>query len=131
MLEAVKHFPKPQEQLKFPPYLNYKETTLEDDGLEGEFSLTRSLRESNGVYEPTLNKEWFPHTRHPEDLYKAYDNQWERLSSATQFAVTNDLHFLAIPPGLSREGFHSYVGTMLFQQPLVRNVSRTLRQLVD
>jgi hypothetical protein len=119
MLEAVQHLPKPPSQPDYP-----LESSSQEDGLSGddEDSKPRELRENGVVYGQTPGQEWFPQTRHPEDLYKAYANQWERLTSATQIAAVYDLWFLAIPPGLDSNGFLSYVGAMLLQQPVVQAI---------
>ena len=120
MREAVQHLPKPPAQPTSPLELSSQNGVPADD----EDAKARELRENGVVYGQAPDQEWFPQTRHPEDLYKAYVNQWERPSSATQNAAAYDLRFLTIPPGLSANGFHSYVGAMLLQQPVVQAIDQ-------
>lgn len=68
------------------------------------------------------NPYWLPSLRNPEELFLAYSDNLDRLSSASQEAATNDLAALVVTPGLPREAFEAYVGALLLQQPAIRKV---------
>jgi hypothetical protein len=116
MLTAVECLPKPPQ---LPDQLENLDDVLVDSLAT---SPNRQLRESGTVYQQPQQQEWFPQTRHPEDLYKAYTDQWDRLTSSTQVTAAYDLQFLAVPPGLSAEGFRHCIGAMLLQQPVVQQI---------
>jgi len=65
---------------------------------------------------------WLPSLRHPETLYVAYQGGSEKLSRAARVAAASDLSALAIPPALSGEAFGAYVGALLLQHPVVRQL---------
>lgn len=74
---------------------------------------------------PTVNvNAWLPMLRHPEKLYTAYMDAWDKLGIGSREAAKSDLQFLDIPRGLAREQFEGYVGVQLLQMPIVRQVDR-------
>lgn len=72
----------------------------------------------------TINNEWLPALRHPENLIRAYMGQWEQLSQASQESAAVDLEFLQMPPGLSEEAFNACVAAILLQQPIVQAIDQ-------
>lgn len=105
MQEVVKLLPKEQ--------IN----NSKDEGVYGlaELSLSNDL---------DLNKEWFPQLRHPEDLYKAYTKQLDRLSKESQIMALNDLQVFAVPLNLNKDVFNAYVGVLLLQQPCIQAIDQ-------
>mgnify|MGYP001385457657 CR=1 FL=1 len=65
---------------------------------------------------------WLPKLRHPENLFVGYSGKWDQLSSTSATAVYSDLAALEVPLGLSKLDFERYVGAMLLQKPIVRQV---------
>lgn len=65
---------------------------------------------------------WLPTLRHPDSLYKAYLGKLSELTSTSRYAALEDLSALQIPTGLSLNLFRSYVGALLLQKPLIRQV---------
>ncbi len=65
---------------------------------------------------------WLPTLRNPEELYLAYSGQWERLTTVAKDAAAQDLRFLRVIPNLPPKAFKAYIGTLLLQHPLIRQV---------
>ena len=65
---------------------------------------------------------WLSTLRNPEDLYIAYCEQTEKLSTASKIAALTDLRSLPIIPNLSQKTFNAYVGTLLLQKPIIQKV---------
>ncbi len=67
-------------------------------------------------------KFWLPSLRNPEELFVAYSGHLNQLTTAGRVAAEADLAALAITPGLPQGVFERYVGIMLLQQPVIRQV---------
>ncbi|MGB5634315.1 MAG: phospholipase D family protein, partial [Waterburya sp.] len=65
---------------------------------------------------------WLPILRNPEDLYLAYSEQTEKLSTVSKIAALTDLRSLSIIPNLSPKVFKAYVGTLLLQKPIIQKI---------
>lgn len=65
---------------------------------------------------------WLPTLRNPEDLCLAYSGQTEKLTTASKIAALTDLRSLPIILNLSQKTFKAYVGTLLLQKPIIREV---------
>lgn len=65
---------------------------------------------------------WLPTLRNPEELYLAYSGQWQRLTTAARETATQDLKYLSVWPHLRPKAFQAYVGALLLQHPLIRQV---------
>lgn len=65
---------------------------------------------------------WLPSLRNPEALFMAYIGRWEELTTASRDAALEDLAILNVPKELSKAAFEAYVGTLLLQQPIIRQV---------
>lgn len=65
---------------------------------------------------------WLPTLRNPQDLYLAYSGQQEKLTTAARQAAIQDLYSLPVIPNLSQKSFKAYIGTLLLQQTLIRQV---------
>jgi hypothetical protein len=65
---------------------------------------------------------WLPTLRNPEDLYLAYSGQLEKLSTASKKAALLDLHTLPLTPNLPKDAFESYLGLILLEMPIIRQV---------
>ena len=63
--------------------------------------------------------QWFPVTRHPEYLYRAYLGQVSDLTSAAAEQTAVDLARIHPCPSLSSEAFHAAVQVALLQNPCV------------
>lgn len=121
VFEAIQHLPKLQEGSEQQDNQSLDLYNLEDSSAQ---LVGHELREEGVAYGHSLSQEWFPQTRHPEDLFKAYSSQWNRLSSTTRSATSYDLLFLPLPPGLDSEGFRSCVAALLLQQPIVQEIDQ-------
>jgi len=69
---------------------------------------------------------WLPATRFPENLYKAYCGEQDKLTGASRASTESDLAFLSIPPGLSNTSFNLLVGAMLLQSPIISEIDSFL-----
>ncbi|MBD2069789.1 hypothetical protein H6F93_20115 [Leptolyngbya sp. FACHB-671] len=69
---------------------------------------------------------WLPTLRNPEDLYLAYSGRSEELSTASREAALLDLGAFPMPPDLPKAAFQVYVGSLLLQKPIVRQVDLLL-----
>jgi hypothetical protein len=67
-------------------------------------------------------EQWLPSLRHPENLYTAYCGQWDRLTSTSTTAAIADLAAFELPLGLSKAEFEAYIGVLLLQKPIIRQV---------
>ena len=70
---------------------------------------------------------WLPTLRNPEDLYIAYSEQIEKLSTASKIAALTDLRSLPIILNLSQKVFQAYIGTLLLQKPIIQRVDSFVR----
>jgi hypothetical protein len=70
--------------------------------------------------------QWLPKLRQPADLYLAYTQHYDELITASRTVAASDLQSLSIPPGLSRPAFDAYVGMLLLQKPIIRQVDTFL-----
>jgi hypothetical protein len=52
--------------------------------------------------------------------------RYDELTTAAQTAAAMDLHSFIVPPGLSRMAFEAYVGILLLQKPLIRQLDQLL-----
>lgn len=107
-----------------------------DEGLYQQISNTVQLLKEESfpaiAAEPTLEHSdipadepiasWLPTLRNPEELYLAYSGQWERLTTVAKDAAAQDLRFLRVIPNLPPKAFKAYIGTLLLQHPLIRQV---------
>lgn len=76
---------------------------------------------------PALSgKIWLPSLRQPADLFLAYQQRWAELTTGARIAAASDLSFFDLPPGLSKQVFISYMGLLLLQKPLVREIDSFL-----
>lgn len=79
--------------------------------------------------EPNLPaSQWLPKLRQPADLFVAYTQRADQLTTTGRENAQSDLLALPIPPGLSRPLFEAYVGTLLLQKPIVCQVDQFLAQ---
>lgn len=69
---------------------------------------------------------WLPTLRNPEDLYLAYSGRSEKLSTVSREAALLDLGVFPMPPDLPKAAFQVYVGSLLLQKPIVRQVDLLL-----
>ncbi len=65
---------------------------------------------------------WLPTLRNPEDLYLAYSGRSEKLSTVSREAALLDLSVFPMPPDLPKAAFQVYVGSLLLQKPIIRQV---------
>lgn len=84
------------------------------------------LSEKALVVEADDRVPWHPLLREPRDLFIAYSEGVEKLTSASASAASSDLASLDIPAGFSRAAFESVIGTRLLQAPVVQAVDRAL-----
>lgn len=68
------------------------------------------------------SKIWIPRLRNPEDLYLAYSGQLKRLTTTSEEAALYDLQALQLIPNLPKGAFDAYVGAILLQMPIIRQV---------
>ncbi len=71
---------------------------------------------------------WLPMTRYPDQLYRAYSGQVDGLSAAARESTACDLLALAVPTGLTIEGFKASVAANLLQMPVIHQVDQFLAQ---
>lgn len=69
---------------------------------------------------------WLPTLRQPADLYLAYQGRWDELTGGARIAAANDLRALVLPTQLSKPAFNAYIGLLLLQKPLVREIDNLL-----
>ena len=74
------------------------------------------------------NASWLPMTRYPEHLYQVYLGSTEHLSAGARESAKSDLLALALPKGLSRDGFTVSVAANVLQMPLVHEIDQFLIQ---
>jgi hypothetical protein len=79
---------------------------------------------AGGVEAPAAFREWRPHLRHPEDLYRAYMGDVDALTTASREAAVLDLAALDPPPGLAKAQFQAWIGVALRQHPEVAAIDR-------
>jgi hypothetical protein len=72
--------------------------------------------------------QWLPKLRQPADLYLAYTQRYDELTTVSRANAASDLQAVPVPPGLSRPAFEAYVGMLLLQKPILRQVDRFLTQ---
>lgn len=65
---------------------------------------------------------WLPRTRFPDALFSSYSGDLDALTSAARDTTFSDLRHLTVPLGLSRRAFDFYVGALLLQEPLIRQI---------
>lgn len=82
--------------------------------------------EENGIDESLSIESWIPSLRVPENLYFAYLGERNKLTSASWSTAQNDLMTLRIPPCFGRDTFNCYVGALLVQMPIVKQVDEFL-----
>ena len=70
---------------------------------------------------------WLPTLRNPEDLYIAYCEQIEKLSTASKIAALTDLRALPVVSNLSHKTFKAYIGTLLLQKQIIRKVDNFVK----
>jgi len=70
----------------------------------------------------TKHEVWVPKLRHPEKLFVGYSGKWDQLSVTSSVAVYSDLATLEVPQGLSKNDFERYIGAMLLQKSIIRQV---------
>lgn len=75
---------------------------------------------------PTSDEHWLPSLRQPVDLFVAYAGRWDELTTTSRFAATVDLQALLIPSGLTKSAFNAYIGVLLLQKPLIRQIDTFL-----
>ena len=82
----------------------------------------------NSITDNVVNVDaWLPTLRNPEDLYLAYSEQTEKLSTASKIAALTDLRSLTIIPKLSSKVFKAYIGTLLLQKPIIQKVDSLVK----
>lgn len=85
-----------------------------------ELELEKHLEDSS--VQSASSNIWIPTLRNPEDLYLAYSGQSNRLSTTSQSAALSDLFALELILNLPKEAFDTYVGAILLQKPIIRQV---------
>lgn len=65
---------------------------------------------------------WIPTLRTPEKLIVAYQGKLDELTTAARETATLDLAFLDIPIGLGQQQFEQFVGTLLLQFPIIKQI---------
>jgi hypothetical protein len=75
-----------------------------------------------------IDDHWLPSLRQPADLYIAYAGRWDELTTAARHFAAMDIQALAIPTGLSRKVFNVYIGILLLQKPLIREIDAFLAE---
>jgi hypothetical protein len=86
--------------------------------------IIHSVDEPNLIQGLVVEREsWIPSLRNPEQLYIAYLEKQDKLSSGVYETVLTDLLVLNIPPGLSKSIFEAYLGYVLLQMPIVEKVN--------
>ncbi len=78
--------------------------------------------ESETSYPRMKREAWIPTLRSPEKLFVAYQGRFDDLTAAARESALSDLSFLDVPTGLSGEQFEQYVGTLLLQFPIIKQV---------
>lgn len=137
-LELLVHLP-----IHSPEAIDFEVTLLKgsvevDDSIFEQISnavallSTETLKPSDAMIVPdedgfvqqslVLPDAWLPSLRNPEALYIVYVGRWEELTSASRDAALEDLAVLSVPKHLSKAAFEAYVGILLLQQPIIRQV---------
>lgn len=89
-------------------------------------SIDRSDSDESGPETSISEVCWIPKSRYPETLYTAYSAKMDSLASASAKAAMDDLAYLQVPLGLTRQAFEACVATELLLNPLVRRLDRFL-----
>lgn len=71
---------------------------------------------------------WVPNLRVPSDLYSAYSNGLDRMTTRSAAAAAVDLAVLDLPPGLDGQQFRTLVGHRLRSQALFRDIDQHLER---
>ena len=71
-------------------------------------------------------KMWIPKLRHPEQLFDAYQGDWDSFSSFAKEAVLKDLVHFPMEEGQNRNNFELSVGLLLLQKPIVIEIDNFL-----
>lgn len=69
---------------------------------------------------------WLPTLRQPADLYLAYQGRSDELTGGARIAAATDLRAFVLPAQLSKPAFNAYLGLLLLQKPLVREIDTLL-----
>jgi hypothetical protein len=106
------------------------ERTLVDHSIQATSDLARRIEEAAALLpraplpeelvprDKVVEPGWIPQIRQPGDLFAAYRDGTEQLSSLSRTAARIDLQFLDLPPGLDRATFNDLVGQRLEMHPL-------------
>jgi hypothetical protein len=70
----------------------------------------------------TLEKQWLPTLRNPEDLYLAYCHKWEQLTNIASQNAIDDLNFFNISDNLSQALFKAHIGIHLLEKPIIQKI---------
>ena len=70
---------------------------------------------------------WLPQSRYPSNIWLLYSGQEERLTSAARTDAATDLLGMQVPSGMAEESLRRYVGAILAQHSVVRDLDAFAR----
>ncbi|QUS61579.1 phospholipase D family protein [Synechocystis sp. PCC 7339] len=73
-----------------------------------------------------VNPNWIPLLRNPQELYLAYSDQWERLTTTGKELAKQELEYLSFTQGLSEKNFNLYIALALKQTPIIQYIDKHL-----
>lgn len=88
--------------------------------------LPRRAPASLGAELPEQPPEWVPRLRIPADLFRAYTDGAETLTSASAAAALGDLEVLDLPPGLGLQQFEALVAHRLLSHAFFKQLDAFL-----
>ncbi len=100
----------------------FKSTMLPLTSVEEPVIALQDEAESSSVKQESVY--WLPQTRYPEHLYTVYSGELEQVTTATAKTSLEDLAFLQIPPGMSREAFEACVAGILLLLPITQELDQ-------